>query len=297
MQPINSSYYARFVWFRLAVFTSILALICCANPANAQKNFLKQLTKKQTVSAPAKAPVRRFCPSPAEQKRLQKELARQKRMHAWTLHRHMPSHTHKLAAQRYQAAQKAAPLTEKEIALLAPYCQVPKLRNTPPVIIEDFAAVLPPVQLPAPYPLSLYPGDLARGMLLLHPKEDLQTIFSKGLLTSKSAVDGWTKKRLIFMTNVPQIAHIYTCPQEPGVPVIVHIAGFKGQNKHIWTTSHDIPAKNIVRVSAYLNINGKNRWGQIVPLADGTFAFYPYQLSFAQKAKLNLLRALQSPGK
>ena len=295
MQPINFSYFARFAWLRPAVCISILAMVCCAAPANAQKTVFKQLIKKQAASTPAKAPVRRFYPSQVEQKRLQKELARQKRINTWVMHRHSRSHTHKLAAQRYMAAQKSTPLTEKEIALLAKQFHVPKLRNTPPVIIEDFSSFMPPVQLPAPYPLSLYPGDLARGMLLLNPKEDLQTIFSKGLLTARSAVDGWTKKRLIFMTNVPQIAHIYTCPQEPGVPVIVHIAGFKGENKHIWTTSHDIPAKNIVRVSAYLNINGKNRWGQIMPLKEGGFAFYPYQLSFAQKAKLNLLRALQRP--
>lgn len=295
MQPNNTFHPARFVWLRLCVSICALAVLLCPATANAQKNFFKQLIKKQQNAAPV--PARRFCPSAVEQKRLQKEFARQKRINAWTVHRTSPSHHHKLTVQRYQAAQKPASMTDKEIALLATECHVPKLQNVPPVIVKDFKEVMPPVKLPAPYPISLYPGDLARGMLLLNPADDLEVIFSKGLLASRSAVDGWTKKRLIFMTNVPQIAHIYTCPQEPGIPVIVHIDGFKGENKHIWTTSHDIPAKNIVRVSAYLHVNGKDRWGQIVPLQDGSFAFYPYKLSFAQKTKLNLLRALQSPGK
>ena len=279
MKPNNYAYFTRFVWKTIPLLLCAGSLFLFPTPANAQKNVLKQLFKKQ-ISAQTQEPVRRFVPSAVESKRMRQELARQKRAGGNT--------------QKYSAA-KAAGLTQQEMAFSAPLSHVPKLQKVPPVVINDFTDYLPPVKLPAPYPLSLYPGDLARGMLLLHPKEDLQTIFSKGLLTARSAVDGWTKKRLIFMTNVPQIAHIYTYLQEPGVPVIVHIAGFKGENKHIWTTSHDIPAKNIVRVSAYLKIKGKERWGQIVPRQDGSFAFYPYQLSFSQKVKLNLLRALQNP--
>lgn len=280
MKPIYYTHHSLFVWQVIPVCVCAGLLLLFPASANAQKNVLKQLFKKPTAAQ--QATVRRFAPSAVETKRMRQELARQKRAAG---HAKKPS------------SVKTAGLTEHEITSLAPLFHVPKLQKIPPVIITDFSDYLPPVQLPAPYPLSLYPGDLARGMLLLHPKEDLQTIFSKGLLTARSAVDGWTKKRLIFMTNVPQIAHIYTYLQEPGVPVIVHIAGFKGENKHIWTTSHDIPAKNIVRVSAYLKINGKERWGQIVPQKDGSFAFYPYQLSFSQKVKLNLLRALQNPQK
>lgn len=291
MKPANFAYVLRSFSLSGLIAGGLVCCLLYPHPAAAQKNWIKRVfTKAKTAT-----PVKRYYPSATEQKRLLKELTNQKKMGTWQMHRSMPAYNKKLAIQRGQQASRITSLTDRELAAIAPICQVPKLKKAPPVIIKDFKKFLPPVRMPSPYPLELYPGDLARGILLLNPAEDLKIIFSKGLLASRSATDATAQKHLIFMTNTPQIAHIYTCPQQPGVPVIVHISGFKGEGKSIWTTENDIPPENIVRVSAYLRVNGKKRWGQIVPLEDGSFAFYPYELSLTQKAKTQLLKMLQSP--
>lgn len=269
----------------------LVCCVLCPAPAFAQKTFLKKIFSKNKSAST----VKRFQPSSTEQQRLLKEITNQQKTGLWQMHRAVPAYNKKLAIQRHQQAAQINSLTEKEIASAAKVCQVPKLQKKPPVIIKNFKEFMPPVRMPSPYPLELYPGDLARGMLLLNPAQDLKTIFSQGLLVSRSAKDAAAQKNLIFMTNTPQIVHIYTCPQQPGVPVVVHISGFQGEGKSIWTTDTDIPPENIVRVSAYLRVNGKKRWGQIVPQEDGSFAFYPYELSLTQKARTQLLKILQSP--
>lgn len=184
---------------------------------------------------------------------------------------------HALIRQQGLSPQEARRLILLRPARLAAQFKIPALQKHKAVFLTDFSAVkiTRARRLPS-YPAALFPGDMARGMVLKKPEESLQEIFTKGLSAARCGIDAWTGKRLIFMTNSTQIALKYARTEEPGVPVIVHIAGFDGETNHMAESERDIPAAQIIRVSALLNIGGKPAWGQITPAANG-FLFHPYK--------------------
>ncbi len=210
-----------------------------------------------------------------------------------------------IAAQYAVSARAARKEALKRPAQFAAEYHIPKLQKDRGIVLYDFSAVLPPADTRPPvYPAKPYPGDLTRGMVLKNPAQDLREIFSQGLLTSRAGVDAWTKTRVIFMTNSPQIALLYARADFEGLPVVVHISGFgqsprggqtdPGNSQHIAETARDIPAAQIMRVSALLYINGTPRWGQILPLPNGGFLFHPYKNTPADHAKNALIRLLRA---
>lgn len=199
-----------------------------------------------------------------------------------------------------QTLREQKHLSEKQIqhllltrpGTLAKEFSVPAVQKNKAVFLTDFSSLQVSFVRHLPdYPVQLYPGDMARGMVLRQPAQDLHEIFSKGLLASRCGIDAWTQKRLIFMVNTPSIAARYARANEPGLPVIVHISGFDGKSNHMTETEQDIPPSQIVRVSALVNLNGHLTWGQITPAADG-FLFHPYRTSIPAKAQSAALRLL-----
>ena len=190
-----------------------------------------------------------------------------------------------LQTRQNQSAKDVQKLLHTRPAALARAFAVPKVQKGKARFITDFTPFLPARarHLPA-YPAALFPGDVARGMVLKNPAKDLREIFKQGLLARRSGVDAWTGKRVIFMVNSTDIAALYTRTDTPGLPVLVHISGFNGQQNYMPETSQDIPADRVVRVSALLKLDGKAVWGQLTPAADG-FLFHPYALTPVRAAQ------------
>lgn len=227
-----------------------------------------KLSRKAAFARQSHFANQRYLFSPAEKARLYRILQEEQHL--------SPKAIQKLLLTRPSAAAKCI--------------SVPALQKGKAVFISDFTPFLVSrVQhLPA-YPAALFPEDVARGMVLRDPNPNLHEIFSKGLLTRHCALDGWTRKQVIFMVHSTQIASLYARTDTPGLPVIVHISGFHGQQNYMPESDQDIPAQRIVRVSALINLKGKLVWGQLTPAASG-FLFHPYRLSAAQSLQHTVRR-------
>lgn len=213
---------------------------------------------------------RSFIFSEAETRRIQNSLMQGKHLSAQEVRRLLLAHPAKLAAQY----------------------KIPALQKNKAMFLTDFSARrITRIRHLPPYPAELFPGDMARGMVLEKPEESLPEIFSQGLLTKRAGIDAWTGKRLIFMVNNTPIALKYARTDTPGVPVIVHIDGFNGEANYMTDSAHDIPASQIIRISALLNIGGKPIWGQLTPAADG-FLFHPYKTTLPGRLQSGALRLI-----
>lgn len=167
-------------------------------------------------------------------------------------------------------------------------------------LLEDFTAAVPPQNVWSYYPSYRLPQDMLRGMELRHSSQEMLELLQKGLLTERAGVDKWTDKRLIFTTSRAQIALKYVWQKNRSVPVIVHIQNTPtvvhspeqtvkdvppADLPQIFETDQNIPAENILRVSAFLCIDGACRWGSVTPTRSGRFLFRPYKLDRKEYVK------------
>lgn len=193
--------------------------------------------------------------------------------------------TQNLSAEQAQEALRARP------AAFAKQFAIPAVKKSKMLSIDNFAPYQTSYRLHLPaYPVSLFPGDMVRGMVLHNPEKELARIFNEGLLLSLCQKTPGNK-RLIFMTNTISLATRYARVREPGVPIMIHIHGFNGEDNYITASEQDISPSQIVRVSALLNLNGKPVWGQVVPHGE-RFLFYPYKKPLYEQAQDAALRRM-----
>lgn len=160
-------------------------------------------------------------------------------------------------------------------------------------LLEDFSAAVPPQNAWTYYPSYRLPQDMLRGMELRQTPADMTELLQKGLSVERAGTDKWTGKKLIFTTSSAQIALQYIWQKNRSVPVIVHMQNTPAvihslehtvkdvapaDLPQIYETDQSIPPQNILRVSAFLCIDGACRWGSVTQTRSGRFLFRPYKL-------------------
>lgn len=156
----------------------------------------------------------------------------------------------------------------------------------------SFAQMAPALQTRPAYPFSPNSKTMYRGMALEANGTALKNIFENGLLLkdvrstnnqlllSHAGPHGRSvaAQRVICFTNSPEAAAKWAQARSNesfNIPVVVHVKNIPTGE----TIMHgqDVPAEQILRVSALLNIDGQNVWGLIRYTPQGTFSFTPYK--------------------
>lgn len=158
--------------------------------------------------------------------------------------------------------------------------------------LDSYRVELKPQREYPPFPFTNVRAYLHRGMSL--SESDITNIMENGLrkvdmpaqnlaILAPQVTPGTNLQALSFspyaMVSAQYAAN--SLGSEKGFPVVVDVTGLGRHNTlvnvHGMFTSRDVPPERIARVSALLNIDGAERWGQLLRSPDGGFFFKPYK--------------------